>query len=84
MTVAAIKEKLHIYISEADDDKVKALYTLLEDQIAHHGFTSENMVSDVDFLKHYNQELDEAEAEIAKGNFVSHNEVKKNFASKKE
>jgi len=33
MTVAAIKEKLHDYISEADDDKIKALYTLLEDQM---------------------------------------------------
>lgn len=33
MTVAAIKEKLHDYISGADDKKVKALYTLLEGQI---------------------------------------------------
>ena len=33
MTVATIKEKLHDYISEADDEKVKALYILLEDQM---------------------------------------------------
>ena len=40
MTVAAIREKLIIYMADADDDKVKALYTLLEDDMeAHHSFT---------------------------------------------
>ncbi|HTH83228.1 MAG TPA: hypothetical protein VL490_09850 [Mucilaginibacter sp.] len=34
MTTAAIREKLHEYINEADDKKVEAIYTLLEDQIA--------------------------------------------------
>ncbi|MES2266483.1 MAG: hypothetical protein V4520_06970 [Bacteroidota bacterium] len=33
MTTAAIREKLHDYINVADDDKVKAIYTLLEGQI---------------------------------------------------
>ena len=33
MTVAAIREKLIIYIADAQDDKLKALYTLLEDNI---------------------------------------------------
>ncbi|HEY8930187.1 MAG TPA: hypothetical protein VIM55_13390 [Mucilaginibacter sp.] len=34
MTTAAIREKLHDYINIADDEKVKAIYTLLEDQVA--------------------------------------------------
>jgi hypothetical protein len=34
MTTAAIREKLHNYISVADDKKIKAIYTLLEEQIA--------------------------------------------------
>jgi hypothetical protein len=34
MTIAAIREKLHNYISEADDEKVKNLYNIFEDQMA--------------------------------------------------
>jgi hypothetical protein len=34
MTVAAIREKLHHYISEVDDSKIKDLYDIFEDQMA--------------------------------------------------
>ena len=33
MTVTAIREKLHDYISNADDDQIKGLYEIFEDQI---------------------------------------------------
>ena len=33
MTLAPVKEKLHEYIDHADDKKVKAMYTLLENEI---------------------------------------------------
>jgi hypothetical protein len=33
MTTAAIREKLHNYISEADDIKIKNLYEIFEDQM---------------------------------------------------
>jgi hypothetical protein len=33
MTTTAIRERLYDYIRVANDDKVKAIYTLLEDQI---------------------------------------------------
>ncbi len=36
MTVAAIREKLKTYVDDVDDKKVKALYTLLEDEIEEH------------------------------------------------
>lgn len=35
MTTAAIREKLQNYIRFADDKKVKAIYTILEDEISH-------------------------------------------------
>ena len=34
MTTAAIREKLYDYIRIAEDDKVKAIYVMLEDTIA--------------------------------------------------
>jgi hypothetical protein len=34
MTTTAIRERLYDYIRVADDKKIKAIYTLLEDQIA--------------------------------------------------
>jgi predicted transcriptional regulator len=33
MTLSAVKEKLHNYIDHADDKKVKAMFTLLENDI---------------------------------------------------
>jgi len=33
MTAAAIRERLYDYIRVADDKKVKAIYTILEDEI---------------------------------------------------
>lgn len=33
MTVSAIREKLITYMEDVDDNKVKALYTLLQDEI---------------------------------------------------
>ena len=33
MTVAAIRKKLKMYVDDVDDDKVKALYTLLSNDI---------------------------------------------------
>ncbi len=35
MTIAAIREKLHEYINVAEDKKVKAIYTMVEDEITH-------------------------------------------------
>ena len=46
MTVAAIREKLMIYIADAQDDKLKALYTLLQDNIDE---TSSFVLSDEQF-----------------------------------
>ncbi len=34
MTTTAIREKLYGYIREADDDKIKNIYEIFEDQMA--------------------------------------------------
>src|ERR1700733_8415881 len=33
MTTAAIRQKLHNYLETADDKKIKAIYTLVEDEV---------------------------------------------------
>jgi len=52
----------------ADDKKLKAIYMLLEDEIDHPGRIS---------LEQYNKELEAAEAEFGKGNFITHAAMKK-------
>ena len=38
MTFTALKEKLHGYIDHADEKKVKAIYTLVENEIGETGY----------------------------------------------
>ena len=68
MTDGAIRKKLLDYLVIADDKKIKALYTLLEDEIER-----KSMVS----IEQYNKELAESEAEFAKGNFISNASMKR-------
>jgi hypothetical protein len=61
MTIAAIREKLHDYINIADDDKVKAIYTLLEGQIVpgYHWASEEEFVTDMDErVRRYDEGID--------------------------
>jgi len=51
MTTTAIRERLHSYINDVDDAKIKAIYALFEDQIA----PSVNWWEDEEFVA----ELDE-------------------------
>ncbi len=60
-TIEAIRESLHRYIEMVADKKVQAIFTLLEDEIV-----------DIDT---YNNDIDEAEREIAKEEFHTHEQV---------
>jgi predicted transcriptional regulator len=52
----------------------------------HYNYKSggEKEVTDIEFLNQYNKELDEAEAQIDAGDYLTHDEVKKFFANKKK
>ncbi|MBX2933675.1 MAG: hypothetical protein KF825_05485 [Ferruginibacter sp.] len=69
MTAVAIRKKLVSYLQVADEKKVKAVYALLEDDIEQ----QEGRIN----IKQYNKELAEAEAEYAKGDYISNTAMKK-------
>jgi len=47
MTFIALKEKLHEYIEQADEKKVTAIYTLVEDEIEGTGFVYDEETLDM-------------------------------------
>ncbi|MBD1393916.1 hypothetical protein [Mucilaginibacter glaciei] len=49
MTIASIREKLHDFIDTADDERVKAIYTLVRDEPANYEWTADkNFVAELD------------------------------------
>jgi predicted transcriptional regulator len=72
MTTIAIRQKLSNYLQVADDKEVKKMYALLKDEIV-----LEERIT----IEQYNKEIDEAEAEYERGDFISHEEMEK-IASK--
>ncbi len=68
MTTVAIRKKLADYMKVADDKKIKAMYALLKDDIEQDGRIS---------IDQYNKEIDEAMAEIKRGEVYTHEEVVK-------
>jgi predicted transcriptional regulator len=68
MTTLAIRKKLSNYMQVADDKKVKAMYALLKDDIKQ-----EERIT----IEQYNKELDEAEAEYKRGEFITHEDMLK-------
>jgi predicted transcriptional regulator len=66
MTTIAIRKKLHDFIDSLEEKKAIAIYTLFEDEIEHGKRIS---------IEQYNIELEEAEAEFEKGDYITHEEA---------
>jgi hypothetical protein len=80
MTTAVIRERLYDYIRVADDKKIEAIYTLLEDQIVpgYHWSEDEEFVAELDErVRRYEAGIDPAfSIEEAKSSL---NEMKKEY-----
>ena len=63
MTTIAIRKKLHEFIDNIEEKKAKAIYTLFEEEIKQGERIS---------IEQYNKEIDEAEAEFEKGDYITH------------
>lgn len=65
MTVEAIRVRLYDYIRDADDKKVEAIYTLLEDQITepYDWSEDEEFVAELDErVRRYEQGIDRGQS----------------------
>ena len=62
MTTIAIRKKLHEFIDNIEEKKAKAIYTLFEEEIKQGERIS---------IEQYNKEIDEAEAEFEKGDYIT-------------
>jgi hypothetical protein len=65
------------------EQEEKALLAFLESGHYNYKSTSGDELSESEFLDQYNKDLEEAEAQIDKGDFLSHSDVRKFFANKK-
>lgn len=48
MRTTQIKKQLHDYIETANDKKLKAIYTLVEEEIAYNGYLTEEQIKEAE------------------------------------
>ena len=71
MEAAQIREELHHFIDSGDAKLIKLLYAVAKE------YTDDERIS----LDQYNKELDESEAEVDRGEFLTHEEAVKEIHS---
>jgi putative addiction module component (TIGR02574 family) len=76
MTTTAIREKLHDLINTADDEHVKAVYSIFEDQIGE----KYDHWDDENFVKEIEKRIDDFESGKVKG--IPWEEVKQKAANR--
>lgn len=75
---------MSIQVYPHNDQEEKDLLDFLKSRHYNYKSTDENEMPDAEFLDQYNKELAEAEAQIDKGDYLTHDEVKKFFADKRK
>jgi hypothetical protein len=73
-----------IQVYTHNEQEEKELLSFLESRHYNYKSTSENEITDAEFLDQYNKELDEAEAQIDAGDYYTHEEVKKILADRRK
>ncbi len=68
MSIIEIREKLHEYVDNSEDDIINAVFALFKT------YNNSPKMNSKDILE-YNKEIDEAMKEIDKGKLFTHNEV---------
>ena len=68
MGTIEIREKLHQYVDNSEDDIINAVFALFKT------YNSSPKMSEAD-IEEYNRDIDKAMKEIDNGNFVTHEEV---------
>jgi hypothetical protein len=63
MKTAELKQKLHEYIDNAEEKKLKAIYTMVEDEIK----SSYHYLNDEEFMKELDRRFNELESGEDKG-----------------
>jgi hypothetical protein len=74
---------MSIQVYPYNDQEEKALLDFLNSRHYNYKTAYESEIPDADFLNQYNKELDEAEAQIDAGDYLTHDEVKKFLADKR-
>ena len=73
-----------IQVYPYNEQEENALSDFLKSRHYNYKSTDDTELTDAEFLDQYNKELDEAEAQIDSGDYLTHDEVKKFFADKKK
>jgi|GEM_PF-2195336 len=60
-TIEIMRESMHRYIETVTSEKLRAIYLLLKDDVAD--------------MEAYNNDIDQAEKEMANGDFYTHNQA---------
>jgi hypothetical protein len=73
-----------IQVYTFSEQEEKALIDFLKSGHYNYSSTDEKDLADVEFINQYNKELEEAEAKIDSGDFLTHEQVKKHFADRRK
>ncbi|TSJ44230.1 hypothetical protein FO440_08660 [Mucilaginibacter corticis] len=73
-----------IQVYTFNEEEEKALLDFLNNGHYKYKSAEEDALTDVEFITQYNKELEEAEAQMDAGDFLTHDQTKKHFADRRK